>query len=257
MTCRMTLHRSFAAGLAVAVLAALVLLQPVVAHATNRGSTPGRNAAPDDDGDAKAAKKPAAEPPAQVAPAREQQPWQFQLHERTKQLQLGWIIPAAIFDGGGRAVWWSLGSTEGPWLLPVIIGVQTIEGCGIIASQAELKRIHRWIDEGRSAMHLSRRLENQGWRWFGVSMGCLALGWIWYGLYTAAWDFGMMISAVMAWLLVFPFLHPAITYFGAATDAKRVANGHVFSGEGNGEARRRRPRAEVKAFSPMGIVIVW
>jgi hypothetical protein len=56
-------------------------------------------------------------------------------------------------------------------------------------------------------------------------------------------------------LVVFPFLHPAITNFAVATDARRVANGHTFAG--NQRPRNRRPLPEVKAASPLGIVVVW
>ena len=252
-----TFRRSFAAGLAASLLGALILVQPVVARAaTAEQSAPALPVTTllDDDGDAKAAAKrtPVYEPP----PPPPRAEWQIQLHERTKKLQLGWIIPAAIFDGGGRAVWWSLGATHGAWVLPIILGVQTIEGCGILASQAELKRIHLWIDEERSALHLARRAEAQGWRWFAVSMASLAAGWIWYGLYTVAWDFGMIISAVMGWLLTFPFLHPAITYWGIAADARRVADGHEFYTP-KADAERRKPRPKITSISPMGISIAW
>jgi hypothetical protein len=177
------------------------------------------------------------------------------MHERVKQHQLGWIVPAALFDGGGRAVWWSMSSTDGPWILAIILGVQTIEGAGILASQSTLKLIHRQIDQERSALHLSRRLARNGWTWFAVSMGSLALGWIFYGLHTVTWDFGLIIAAVASWLVVFPFLHPAITNFAVATDARRVANGHTYTG--TQRPRNRKPRPEVVAASPLGFVLVW
>ncbi len=258
MTCSRTNRRPFVAGLAAALLAALILVQPVVARAATAESTSPQlpvTTLLDDDGDAVAPgkkRKPVYEPP----PPPPRAGWQIQLHERTKKLQLGWIIPAAIFDGGGRAVWWSLGATHGPAVMAVILGVQTIEGCGILASQAELKRIHLWIDSERSALHLARRAEAQGWRWFAVSMASLAAGWIWYGLYTVAWDFGMIISAIMGWLLTFPFLHPAITYWGIASDARRVANGHEFHTP-KADAERRKPRPKITSISPMGISIAW
>ena len=253
MTCSRTIRRPFAAGLAASLLAALFLVQPVVARAANAAAVAPAALHFDDDGDARAANEKAEPDP----PPRDLAPWQVQLHERTKKVQLGWIIPAAIFDGGGRAVWWALGATEGPWILPIIIGVQTIEGCGILASQAELKRIHLWIDGSRSAMHLSRRLEAQGWRWFAVSMACAAAGWMWYGLNTGVGDFGMIIASIMAWLLVFPFLHPAITYWAMATDARRVANGHTFYTPRSDQTRRGKPRPKITSVSPMGISIAW
>ena len=219
---------AFTAGLAVCLLAALVLLQPVVARASQTEA---------------------------VAAPAEPSGWQYQMHERVKQHQLGWIIPSAIFDGGGRAVWWSLGASEGPWVLPVVIGVQTIEGCGVLASQSTLKLIHKRIDRERSALHLARNLEKAGWTWFGVWMGSLALGWTLYGLYTAVWGPGLLIWAIASWLVVFPFLHPAITNWAVASDARRVANGHTYAGDER--PRNRKVRPEVKAASPLGFVLVW
>ena len=66
---------------------------------------------------------------------------------------------------------------------------------------------------------------------------------------------GLLIAAIASWLVVFPFLHPAITNFAVATDARRVANGHTFAG--NQRSRNRRPLPEVKAASALGIVVVW
>lgn len=251
MCAQRILRTSFLAGLGAAVLAAALLVQPAVAHAAVRG--PAAQPVAADEVSDTVVSGAATTAPAAVGLA----PWQVQLHERTKYHQLWWILPSAILDGGGRAIWWTLGSVYGPAILVGTLAVQTVEGCGVLAAQSSLRLIHRWIDQAKSPRALSTRLKRHGWSWFGVSMGALALGWTLLGVEQLTWEFGFAIGAAVSWLLVFPFLHPAITFLVAAVEARRVAEGHVFHRENTEQTRRRRPRPEVRGFSPLGITVVW
>ncbi len=221
-----------AAAMPCAAAHAGVELEDGVTEATE---APDAASAPDDD--------PLVNPPVE--------PWRAQVHHRIFERQMAWFIPQGIVDGLTRMMMITSQSFGGGWLAAPALIHQFFVGMTNITSQVVLSTLHTRVTHTARASDLIEDIRSDGWAFFGIAMGELALA----GLLAAIAASG----GYAAMYLAPPLLASVPFFFAASITCAAVAgdvdNAYYGKSDKSLWASRRGPR--IVAASPLGIYGVW